>query len=314
MTGNVEGGAALDRHRPNWRSRLWRYRYFGVIAILVACLSISIASVATKALLENTPVLPVVFVQLSASTIVIWTAAAMTGRLPKGRRALTLALPGILQPGLVYVFAFLGLAIVPVSLEGLLFAFEAAIVALLAWPFLGERPSVWVGISILMGATGVILLSWPQQASFAAPLLGVVLILAGVVCASLDTVASRALAIHADPLTMTAAGHIAGLAVVGGALLVSGRHPWDFLSNPQAVALIVLSGLLIHAFPTVLFNAALVRTSAGQAAALFPAISLFTAMGGYVVLDERLGLLQLGGGLMIVGSALLIAWRHGAEE
>ena len=298
----------------DWRSRIWRHRYSGVVAILAACVSVSIASVSTKTLLVSAPVLPVVFVQLVASATVIWTAAALTGRLPKGRRALKLALPGLLQPGLVYLFAFLGLAVTPVSLEGLLFAFESVIVALLAWPLLRERPSVKVSASIMAGTAGVVLLSWPQSAGFGAPALGVALILAGVLCAALDTIASRALAIHADPLTMTAAGHAAGLAMVIAAQLIVEPQDWGFLSDPRTMALIVVSGLLLHGLSTVLFNAALARTSASKAAALFPSISLFTAVGGYAVLGERLASLQLVGGLIVIGSALLVSWRHGPDQ
>jgi drug/metabolite transporter (DMT)-like permease len=72
--------------------------------------------------------------------------------------------------------------------------------------------------------------------------------------------------------------------------------------------LVVVSGILLHGLATILFNAALSKTPAAQAAALFPSISVFTALGGYAFFGDRLTVIQFFGGAMVIASALLIAW------
>jgi drug/metabolite transporter (DMT)-like permease len=296
------------------KTRRTSRRHFGTTAILGACLCVSVANIATKAVIEKVPVLPAVFVQILASTLVVWSIALATGRTPAPRRGLRLALPGVLQPGLAYIFSFLGLAITPVSIEGLLFAFEAALVAALAWPLLRERPSFGVLISIALGTAGVLLVSFPGKHELSAPVVGVLLIVGGVLCAALDTIVSRALAIDADPLSMTAASHVAGLTIVGAALLADDPQSWVFLADPKAMLLLVVSGILLHGVATILFNFALRMTPAAQAAALFPSISVFTTLGGYVFFGERLAPIQLFGGAMVISSALLIAWRERSQQ
>ena len=284
---------------------------FGSAAILGACLCVSVASIMTKALLAHAPVLPVVFAQVLASTVVVWAVAAARGRLPRGRTGLRLATPGLLAPGLQYLAAYGGLAMTPVSIEGVLFALEATLVALLAWPLLRERPSRQTRVSIALGTVGVVLISWRDTGDARIPLAGVALILAGVACGALDTLVSRVLAPEADPLTMTAAVHAAGLAVVAATVLgtgaATGAASWTFLRAPGTLAVVVVSGVLLHGVATLGFVAALQHTTAARAAALFPSIAVFNTLGGYVVLGERLWGVQLGGGVLVVAAALLVA-------
>ena len=288
-------------------------RHLGYAGISGACLCVSVATLLTKHLVENVPPQALVFLQLLASALVIWPAAALTGRLPPRRTALRLALPGVLQPGLVYLFAFAGLAITPASVESLLFAFETVIVVLLAWPLLRERPRASTLVSMALGTVGVILITGAAP-DRTAPVVGVVLILIGVLAAALDTVASRALALDADPLAMVAASHIAGLAIIAVALMAWPVQSWDPVWRAAELPTIAVSGILLHGAATILFNYGLSHVEAGPAAALFPSISVFTGIGAYVFLGERLNAPQLAGGALVIGAALVTARQTEAKH
>jgi len=287
--------------------------HLGYAGIIGACLCVSVATLLTKHLVQNVPPQALVFLQLLASATVIWPAAALTGRLPPRRTALRLALPGFLQPGLVYLFAFAGLAITPANVESLLFAFESVLVVLLAWPLLRERPKASTLLSVALGTLGVILITGAAP-DRTAPVVGVVLILLGVLAAALDTVASRALAINAHPLAMAAASHTAGLVIIAVALMIWPVQSWELVWRAAPLPAIAVSGILLHGVATILFNYGLSHVEAGPAAALFPAVSVFTGIGAYIFLGERLNSPQLAGAALVIGAAFVMARQSEAKH
>lgn len=284
-------------------------RSTGGIATLAACACVSVANVISKDLLVPASVLPMVFVQVMASTIVIGLIAVLTDRLPARRDIVKLALPGILQPGLTYVFAFIGLAMVPVSVAGLLYASETAIVAVFAWLLLRERLRGWTIFALFLGAIGVVLLSSQATAGATSSTFAVLMIFAGISCAALDTIVARYLMRRSDPLTMTAVSLPMAALVVGVAIMTVKDQSWAFLGDPSTLIWLVVSGVLLHGLATVLFNFGLARLEANQAAALFPSISLMTALGGVGFLNERLSLVQILGGATILASSMIVLAR-----
>jgi probable blue pigment (indigoidine) exporter len=282
-------------------------RRLALSAIVAASIAVAVGVLVSKHAVETLPALPVVFVQVLASTMFSLIVAAMLGRLPRGR-TWRLGWPGILQPGLAYMLTFAGLALMPVSVGRLLFAFENVLVVLLAWPLLGERPSYLTMASAVLATLGVVLISQGPTPEDGVSLAGVLLTLAGVTAAALDTVATRRLAETADPLTMTVAVQAAAVVTVG----LSGPF-WPLaelppLASPGVLGPIVLSGILIHAVATPLFIFGLHYVKAGVAATVFPLISLLTALGGLVFFAEPLSAWQAAGGGLIVGASLATAW------
>jgi len=273
----------------------------------LACLCVAAPIVATKQILDTAPVLPTLLIQIAASTIVLWLIGWRTGRLP-GRAAWRYGWPGLLQPALAYILIFQGLELIPASVEGLLAASEAALVAMLAWPLIGERPTVRVIASIIVGTTGVLLITGSSIGNNAVPLSGVFWVLGGIALAALDTVYSRRLVVHTHPLTMTIAGHCMALTLVALVIPFLGAQNWQPLLPPPALTTIAISGIVLHGAATVLFNHALTSLPAAFAAALFPLISLLTALGGLVFLGETLSVAQAAGGALVIGSALLVVW------
>lgn len=279
------------------------------IAILFGCACFAAGTLITKNLLEHVSALPLVLLQLLASSVTIWSLAMITGRLPPVRQAVRLALPGILQPGLAYVLIYLGLKTTPVAIEGFLLALETALVVVLAWPLLGERPSRATIIATIVATFGVVLISGAGRTGASLPPAwpGILLILSGVVCASLDTVVSRSLAMDADPLAMTAASHVAGLLLVAATIPIWPTNSLEHIGELASIAEIIISGLLMHGLATVLFNWALRSVQAGLAATLFPAVALLTTTGGVLLFGDELTMWQLAGGALILCSAGAVA-------
>ncbi len=298
-----------------WKARtgetVVRPRWEGIAAIVVGCTCAAGGTLLSKRLLASTPSLPLVFAQLAIGTVAIWILAFATGRTPARSRLLMLGTPGLLQPGLSFTLSFVGLAMTPVSVEGLLFAFESVLVVLLAWPLIGERPSWVTLLGAVLGAAGIVLIDAGAPPTAAAPLLGVALILAGVAAAALDTVASRRLATTDDSLALTAASSTVGLILVS-MTAPFWPHGWAHsLASPGALMLVTLSGVLLHAAAVGSFNFGLSRLQAGAAAALFPLISVLTAAGGVLWFGETLTLAQLTGGALVIAVSLLVAWNMG---
>ncbi len=279
----------------------------GLAQLVTACACVAGPVVATKAMLDSAPALPVLLIQIVASTLVMTIIAMQWGRLPKPGDW-RLGLPGLAQPGLSYLLFYLGLKLVPASIEGLLVALESGIVALLAWPLLGERPTWRVIVAAFMGMAGVALLGGALSPVASVSPLGVALIVAGVVFAALDTIGSRYLMTSADPLTMTVAAHWFGLVLVATSTAATGPYDWALLLAPTTLAAIAVAGIVVHGAALFLFNSALHHLPAAIAAALFPLISLLTALGGVLLLGERLTMVQVGGGALVIGSAALVVW------
>lgn len=277
----------------------------GHVALLLGCACAAVGTLITKPLAGPLPVLPLVFMQVLASAAATWLLAAATRRTPSPRHIVHLGFPGLLQPGLAYMLAFAGLAITPVSVEGLLWASESLVVVLLAWSLLGEKFRARTLAAVIVGALGVVAVSEAAPPTQVTPLLGVVLILGGVVAAALDTVFSRRLAIEADPTTMTAASQLVGLAAIGASAPLWPLKQLQLLAAPEVLVPVVVSGILIHAIATLLFNVGLSKVSASAASVLFPSVAVFTAAGGIVIEGETLSIVQLAGATLIIGSAIV---------
>lgn len=283
-----------------------RERVIGVFAIVGACVSIAAGNLISKGLLATIEPLPLVFAQLAAATVMVGALAAVAGRLPLGRHALRLAVPGVFQPGLAFPLSYAGLALIPLTVSAFLFAFETILVLVLAWPLIAERPTFGKLAAACAGAIGVLLISGGGSAGGAVPMAGVALVLGGVLAAALHTISTRAIAPGADPLAMAAASLLAGLAVVLVALALWPPASWAAPWAAGAWPAVVLSGVLIHGAAMLCFNVGLARVGAGVTAILLPSIAPMSAVGAYLFFGERLDPAQMLGAALVLGAAIAI--------
>ena len=289
--------------RPVLRPATW-----GVLAIAGACLSVTAGNLISKGLLARVEPLPLVLVQVVASSVVLWGIVLLTGRLPALGALPRLSLPGVFQPGLVFTLSFAGLTLVPLTVAAFLYAFETLMVLFIAWPLLRERPSMGkLGLSVV-GVAGVVLLATGGGGIGGAsvPVFGLLLVLGSVLAAAMHTVTTRGIAVGADPLAMAAVSQVGGLAVIAIAATLWPVADWRAILRWDVLPGAVAAGLLLHGAAMLFFNLGLARVRAGTVAILLPAIAPLTAAGAYLMFAERLGVVQLAGAALVLAAAVAV--------
>jgi len=259
----------------------------------------------SKALLERIHPLDFLTMQLGISTIWLWLLSFIFLRMPD-TRDWRFAWPGILQPGLAYGLSIFGLAAIPASLETMLFAAESALTLLLAWPLLRERPRPAFMVLTTVAFAGVALLSWDGQFSSTTGPIAIILVLAGVTCASLYSCALKHFKCGSSTLAVTAVSQTSGLGLVLLAWLI-----WR-AGVPKTLALtdlplIGLSGLLLYGISFLLFNFTLEKLSATAAGGMLPIVPILTAIIAHYALGETMSEIQwIGGAAVLCATGFLV--------
>ncbi len=279
----------------------------------LACLSWAFGNVLTKTVLSHVEPLAVLNGQLTVSVIALWTLSLARGatiRFGDWRAGL----PGLLHPASAYACSTFGLALVPASLEAMIFAIETPLILLLAWPLLRERPSKSMAAFGSLAFIGVIILTWqPEIGGSTEHGFGVFLILSGVVFAALYSVAIRRMSADVDALRLTTASQTVGWLAVGAVWLAT-RQPHMADLTPADGLLIVGSGLLLNAIPSLLYGIVLERTSATFAALILPLVPVLTAALAYLTLGETLNFVQWTGAFLVVSSIVALSLQRSTRS
>ena len=273
---------------------------------VLACLSWAFGNVLTKAVLSHVEPLSVLSGQLTCSVIGLWAFSRARGseiRLDDWR----VGLPGLLQPGLAFGMSTFGLALVPASLEAMIFAIETPLILLLAWPMLGERPNRSIAALGLVSFVGVIVLTWrPEVGSTSGHGFAVLLIVSGASFAALYSIAICWMSVDVDALRLTRASQTVGWLALGIVWFAT-RKPDVPNLNIMDGAMIAGSGLLMNAIPFLLYGIVLERASAGFAALLLPLVPVLTAVLAFSVLGETLTSLQWLGAILVISSVAALS-------
>ncbi len=295
-------------------------RLLPVICLVTSSALWGAVTVLNKALLAFVPAIPLLAIQLAASGAALLAFVGLR-RLPMPtlRAAVPLALLGVLNPGLSYSLALLGLVTVTASTAALLWAAEPLLIVALAAIILREPVTPRLVAIILAGLIGVTLVTGALSGASIgrAELVGTALIMLAILLCALYTVLSRRLIASADPVVTAMVQQAAGLA---WCLLAMAFGP--FGGPPEVAALpwntlayAVLSGLLYYALAYGLFLTALRVTPAGIASGYYNLIPVFGVTLAYVFLGERLTGPQMAGAALILVSALfLVRLTAGAES
>lgn len=283
----------------------------------LATVSWSIGNVLSKAALCCIEPLSLLTAQLAVSAASLTVLSIFSGAPPRlsDWRA---GLAGILQPALASGLSIFGLSMLPASVEAMLFAVELPMVILLAWLILGEIPNRAIVFLCLLAFAGVGFLQWTSEsAPSATPGLGVALVLAGVLFASLYSIAVRVMSQSVDALRLTTASQIVAFAVVVFAWICVRPLPTLSVVIGDIVP-VAGSGLLLFSIPFLLYGIALQRMSATAAALLLPLVPVFTSIFASIFLRETLTATQWLGAVAVLVSALgmplaLRSQPHGSE-
>jgi drug/metabolite transporter (DMT)-like permease len=306
------------------RLQQWSLAPLGALTLgVLATLLWSGSTIAEKVLIRQIPPVSLLVWQLGVSVAVLWGLLLLSGTSRPSRQDLfRQGWPGLLQPGLANLLLLLGLALTSANTFGFLNAYEAPLGMLFASLLLGERASrPTVGLAGL-ATLGVLLvaLNAPQASgnlsdsgSFTT-LHGVLLVLCGTGLAALYGAVSSFAASAKDsrPLVLTALQQTAGLgvAVVAWCLLALPRGELGVLvALPPAVwGWAALAGVFQYAVPFWFFLLALRSLSVSAVSLLFTLGPAFVLIGAFLVLGERLSLLQACGAALTLLALGAVAW------
>ncbi len=162
---------------------------------------------------------------LPAGLLLLALPARETGRrLPRGAWWWRSAVLGVLNVGAFFILIYLAAQLLPSSLAAMLMATSPAVMMLLAWPLLRERPHVLSLIGAALGFAGVALMLATGTA--AANPGGVVASLAAMTMSSVGFVLTKRWGGGVPLLSLTAWQLTAGgLAIVPVALVIEGLPP-----------------------------------------------------------------------------------------
>jgi inner membrane transporter RhtA len=210
----------------------------------------------------------------------------------------------------------MGLAALTLALLGMNLFFYAAIERVplgivVTIEFLGPLAVAMLGsrrlldwLWIVLAAAGVAVLAGP---SGSADTLGLVFAFAAAACwGSFILLAKRAVT-HADPLSVTAVMLAGSAVLLTPVLLVSGVA---ITSHGDAIALGVLVALLSSALPYQLEFIALQRVSAATYGVLLSIEPALAALIGFVLLSQRLNLLEILAIVAVAVAAGGASWTH----
>lgn len=276
------------------------------VLLILACAFWGAATVLNKALLTSIPPVTLLVLQLTPSALLLWVSV-LVSRVRASDMSLVapLALLGILNPGIAYTMSLAGLERISASVATLLWAAEPLMILGLAGVILRE-PVTWRLILVMLaGFCGVLLVADIGGGIGGAGIdaVGILLLLAAVLCCAIYTVFSRKLGDSIDPVFTVAVQQTAGL-VWALAFLGAGTRfgeARDIGAIPAGLlAAATLSGLLYYAAAYWLYIVALRSVPAAVAGSYFNVIPIFGVGLAILFLGETLTLGQWVGAAAIL--------------
>jgi len=239
------------------------------------------------------------------AALILFGFLRLSGRTIEVRPFLPVILSGVLQTG---VNAALGLWALRLGAAGTcaLLTFTMPLwVTVLAWPFLGERPTRYQIVAIAAAVTGMVLVLTASSGS-SDNLASVALATSSGISWAAGTVLTRWLLVRrrVDPMALTAWQMLfGGLAVLGLSLCVPGRPAqW----NPYLVFAVIWEVLPATAFAWLLWNLLLRRLSASLAALTILLAPVIALASSCLELGERPKGMQAAG-MAFIAAALALA-------
>jgi drug/metabolite transporter (DMT)-like permease len=246
-----------------------------------------------------------------AALILVAIMLVMRLPLPRGRALFGACLFGALNFAGAFAFAYYGLIRVHAGLGQTLLALVPLATLLLAVVQRQERLRLAAALGSLIALAGVALISRASLES-SIPLLSLLAILGSVLCFAEAAVLVR-LFPRVHPVTINGVGMAAGAALLlAGSLLVG--EPWVL---PTRVATWLAIGYLVPVGSVLVFVLYLIVLRywvASRAAYAFVLIPFVTVVLSAWLLDERVGLTLVFGGILVLAGVYIGALRPHARE
>jgi drug/metabolite transporter (DMT)-like permease len=285
-----------------------------VLAMVGSAACWGLATVMSKAALAAIAPFSLLAIQLSASVAFLWLAVLVTrAMVPRGRPALKAASTGLFEPGLAYGIGVPGLALTTAANASLISAMEPALILIVAWLLLAQRPTRALLAALAVATLGVALVTLADlSGAGAGDLRGDLLVLLGTLFAAIYVVTSSRLVAGVAPISLAALQQSVGL---GAALafvtvaVVTGFETLPDTLSPGLIAFAAASGIVQYALAFWLYLIGMQRLPVAQAGLFLTLIPVFGVSGAMVFLGETLTLVQALGAVFIVGAILAMLRR-----
>ena len=284
-----------------------------VLSLVLAAASWGVGTVVSKQALDEFAPVALLVVQLTVSVLFLSTLSIRKpGPTATGRGRRRAMLLGMLNPGLSYALALVGLSTIAASTSVLIWASEPALIVLLALIVLRERltPRLWSAIA--MALAGVLLVVYAGGIS-GSPV-GVLLTLGAVLACAVYTILARIWAVDDAALSITLDQQTAALVfalVLAAVLLLA--DPGQLIGatalgdiSTRAWLAAIISGLLYYALAFWFYLSALRHVEASIAGSFLTLVPVF-GVAAAMVTGERLDIRQWVGAALVVGSVAVIA-------
>lgn len=293
--------------------KLPRTQIIAFVALAIAAASWGSSATFIKFALEFFEPMTLLFVQLVAANVILWTAVFIRGiRRPVNLgRVLVL---GLLEPGICYTLLTIGLTFTSAANAAILSSLESFFTVLLAAYFLKEALRLRSIAAVLIALIGVLVLEF--TGGFNGVHLGDALVLIGILAASFYAIVARTIAANNDALTMTAYQFTVGLMFVGPFAIFNWATSAETLFQPRPVSAWIAAvsvGILGYGGSFLLYNFALAHVRAGVASMSLNLLPVFGLLTAVIFLGEPLTLSGVIGALFIL-VAVIVFTRNAVEE
>ncbi len=210
----------------------------------------------------------------------------------------------VMEPCLYFIFESIALSNTTASQAGVVTSLLPLLTAVGAVLALKEKMNGHMWFGFLLAMLGAVLLSLTSDSSESAPnpMLGNFFEFLAMVCAAGYTLIVKHLITRYSALFLTALQSWTGAVFFLGPALY---FPMPEQISPVAIGAIVYLGVLVSIGAYGLYNYAMAHVPATQASAFVNLIPVFTVAIAFVVLDERLNLLQLLACGLVIGGLVL---------
>jgi drug/metabolite transporter (DMT)-like permease len=274
-----------------------------LLSLVIAAALWGAAVSGTKYALRGFDPITLLCAELLAATVALWSVLLVTGyRRPAAWRVAILL--GLLEPALAYLGDTVGLSHINAVNGSIISGLESGLVVVLAALLLGEAVTGAAVIAVALGVGGLVVIADGGGRGTA---LGALCVTAGVLSASLYSIAAKRFDDGRDPLALTtwqfSSATVIALAVAAARWSVTGTGP-PLSAAPRywlaagAVGAVGLAGSFL------LYNRVLARVDAGWTAIVLNLIPLFGMLSAIGLLGEKLTA-RAGVGAMLVGASVI---------
>jgi drug/metabolite transporter (DMT)-like permease len=298
----------LDFVRQSCHSNFGEQIRFSLITGLLATLVWGLCTVLIKWLLFFVPPFTLLFVQLLASSSFLHFLSRHE-KIPR-QQIFFFAWPGLLQPGLAFLFGSWGLAHTTASADALIWTSESIVVLPLAWFLLQEQMTFRLVALAMVACLGTILAISPGPVGPAGmSIAGNISVFLGVLCAAIYSIFTRTqLNNNITPLRLLSLHQLSGLILATPfcAFELTCLHHSFSTPGLTVILLALLSGLLQFGAAFWLYFFTLREWGAARAGVLLTLPPILTVIGAYLFLGEHLSSSQIFGAALALLSVTLL--------